>query len=363
MRALDNLIGDVEGCIARASGSQRDQTLSRITDLLVHDAPKLGYTQIGLFDDVLGRFAPQITVAARALLAERLADLRNAPPKTIRLLALDAEIAVARPVLTRSPRLADQDLMEVAQCRGREHQAAISCRRHVSEMVTDLLVADGDGSVRRAVAANPGARLSPMTTATLVSESREDDELAECLGTRPDLKPEDADRLVSILKENARARILAALPPGDETERAATDRQRQNTFAAYEAASAAVSALLNGREITEADLASLTATNRLPEAVCAVSLLTNLPVRTVDRVFQQSDSDLLLILAKAHNWSWRTVRLLLNVRDPGLAERNQLRAAESTFEGLATTTARRVVQVLASRETGKGKDPFKPAER
>ena len=67
-----------------------------------------GYSsdQIALFDDVLQELAVDIEVKARARLARRLAHIERAPPKLIRSLAFDDEIAVAEPLLLHSPRSA-----------------------------------------------------------------------------------------------------------------------------------------------------------------------------------------------------------------------------------------------------------------
>ena len=201
--------------------------------------------------------------------------------------------------------------------------------------------------------------MSRPTLSALVDECRADDALGDVLGARPDLAEDEAERLLAILKENARARILAALPPQAD---GAIDRSRQKALQAeYWDASEAVASLVQERPLAEHDLAAWAAADRLRETVCAVASLSGLPIGTVDRVFRETDNDLLLLLAKAHDWSWRTVRLLLRLRDPSLVARHQFRRAEETFDGIATATAQRVVEVLANREAGLEGVPGRPA--
>ena len=349
MSALEALIGDLEGALAGTSSGHRDRTMARLADLFADEAPRLARPHVALFDGVLGTLAETITQAARASLSERLADIGNAPPRTVRRLAFDEDIVVARPVLTRSTVLVDGDLLTVARLHGTEHQVAISGRVRLSEAVTDVLAETRDEAVMRAVARNPGARLSPATRSALVDSCRDDDALGEILGLRHDFEADEADRLVMLLKEAARARILAALPAED---RPATSEAEIG--AAYADASAAVAALLGERAPTEADLARFAAEELRGETVCALAELSGLQIGTIHRIFEQPGNDLLLVLAKAHDWSWRTVRLLLRLRDPSLAERHHFRQAEQTFDAIAAATAQRVMHVLAMRETVPG---------
>jgi uncharacterized protein (DUF2336 family) len=100
---LDELISPV----ATASAKHRLKVIDRITDLFAAGSRSYSYEQISLFDDVLRRLSADIEVEARAKLAQRLAGMGSAPPKLVRSLAFDAEIAVAGPVLVPSEQLTD----------------------------------------------------------------------------------------------------------------------------------------------------------------------------------------------------------------------------------------------------------------
>lgn len=356
MKALNRLIADVEGSIERGSGASRAQALSKITDLFLLGADQLTEEQIALFDTVIERFASASEVDARARLAERIASSAKAPRNVLRRLAHD-EIEVARPVLTKSTGLDDQDLMAVAAAQGRDHMLAISERLHVPESVTDILIADGDPAVHRAVARNPGARFSALSTASLIALARADDELQELLGERGDLSSQHMDELVEIAKESARRRLAEALPRREDE---APDwlygpAVKPDTIPVktgnYEAALAAIKRLAETGLLAERNLAAFAQEKRLDKAVAALTHITGLPLRYVERLFGERDNDTMLVIGRSQNWSWKTVSALLQLRDPTLTGAVQLGRLEATYKGLAPSTAQKVVAFLKTRET------------
>lgn len=357
MLTVSSLISDVEDSVGRGSGDDRTRTLRRITDLFVQGSSSFGPEQVELFDAVIQRFATAIETRARVELAERLAKLPNAPPGVIVSLASD-EIVVARPVLAGSPRLDDQTLMRIALARGRDHMLAICERPRVSPLVTDVLVAEGDGVVRHAIATNPGARFSASGAAVLIDHARRDDALGALLGERSDLSPLEAKQLLEIAKDSARRRLLASLPGAGREIDAAVERSASSLGRGpghagrdYAAAAGAVEALLQGRAIAEDDLAGFAEAGRIDETIAALASLTGLSFACIERIFEERDNDLLLVIGKARGWSWRTVRTLLRLRDPALSERHHFRRAEETFDALASATAGRVLHFLKVRET------------
>src|ERR1700726_4563556 len=110
------------------------------TDLFVGGAEQYSEEQIDLFDEVFNRLVIDLETAVRAILANRLAPIPNAPRTIIRSLAFDDSIEVAGPVLTYSERLDDSALIYNASVKGRPHLLAISQRHSLAESVTDLLV-------------------------------------------------------------------------------------------------------------------------------------------------------------------------------------------------------------------------------
>jgi len=193
-----SLIDELIHAVDSGGVKERLRILQRVTDLFVAGSHRYSGDQIALFDDVLQQLAADIEVEARAKLADRLADVRYAPPKLVRTLAFDNVIEVARPVLIRSEQLTDDDLVENARTKSQEHLLAIAQRLKLSEAVTDVLVERGNTAVLRKVTGNGGAALSEDSFARLITEAKNDKPLAQLVKTREDI-PEELKPFVSVM--------------------------------------------------------------------------------------------------------------------------------------------------------------------
>ena len=144
-----SLICELESAVQSGSKSDRIDTLRRITNLFLATSERLNNDQIDVFDEVLGHLVKRMEARALKELSERLAPIENAPVGVIRALAHDDEIAVAGPVLTTSQRLTSDDLVQIANSKGQAHLLAISSRKRLDTVVTDVLVRRGDVQVHR----------------------------------------------------------------------------------------------------------------------------------------------------------------------------------------------------------------------
>src|SRR5580658_3758486 len=102
MTAELTFITEIEHAVGGASPSRRSEMVRKVTDLFLGRSDELTAEDLTIFDDVILRLAAEIEQQARALLARRLAPIRNAPPRIIRVLAFDDSIDVAGPVLAQS---------------------------------------------------------------------------------------------------------------------------------------------------------------------------------------------------------------------------------------------------------------------
>ena len=368
MRSLSTLIRDLEGSIAHGSPERRAESLRRITDLFLLSPEALTDEQVDVFDLVIARLATAIETRARAELAERLADVPNAPRGVIRSLAHD-EIIVARPVLTRSERLSDDDLIAVALAKGRDHMLAISERARLSEPVTDVLVSRGDRVVAHAVAGNPGARLSRMSSAALLSRACADEALQALLRQRKDLPESHVHQLVAVARETARRQLAETVSPALEPSIAAAVEHSADVVEAavsngrdYGRAHAFIQALTEERPLSELELAAFAADKSVEETVCAVAYLVGLSVSAAERLFDGPEADLLLVVGKSQGWSWRTVRALFKLRRPEPSP-HALKRSQEVYDSLSATTAQRVVHFLKVRETSERRAAEEAAAR
>ena len=211
-KSSENLLEELQTALSHGTVAHRVETLRRVTDLFVGNALDYSDDHVRVFDDVFQCLIEQIETSARVLLADRLAPIAAAPPKIIRTLALDEVIEVSGPVLSKSERLDEATLIEIARTRGQAHLKAISLRRVLSEALSDVLVTRGDEDVVQSTVSNPGAQLSEGSLADLVTRAERDDDLASCIGLRADLPRHHYLKLVAKASLTVRRKLEAAHP-------------------------------------------------------------------------------------------------------------------------------------------------------
>jgi len=351
-------LADLQAVFAAKDVASREKTVDLITDLFVAGASGFSESHVELFDQVIGLLANVIETRARARLSEKMADVENAPTEVVRRLSRD-EIVVARPVLARSPRLTDNDLVDAARHGGRDHMLAISERRNLSEPVTDVLVLEGDRVVVNAVASNPTARFSARGYDTLVAKSRADDLLQSALGRRNDIPQRHMAVLFELAKKAARERIQSdAAPMARKAVAQAVHESARDIAAetkarseAYKAAVHEVSLLVQEDKLDEAALLDYARHGKTDHAAVALGYLSKLPLSMIERTLLSSDNDALLIVTRSLNLQWTTVRALFLVRpDPKPSARMLEQLAES-YAKLTASTAHRVLRFLHARES------------
>jgi uncharacterized protein (DUF2336 family) len=347
-----SLIPELEEVISHGTAERRAETLRRITSLFVDGARHYNEEHVGLFDEVLTRLIAEIESKALAELAHRLAPVDNAPIQLMRRLARNDDIAIAGPVLKRSARLDEADLLDIATKKGPDHLLAISGRAEIGEAVTDVLVRRGDREVVRSVATNQGAKLSEASFTNLVKRAETDGILAEKVGLRPDIPVHLFRSLVAQATEVVQRRLLAASRPEAQSEikRVLVEVSREiGTKVAgtrdYNAAQRAVLDMRKDGSLDETQLAHFARSGRFEEMVAALSALCAVPLDVVDRLMASDRTDPVLILCKAVGFEWPTVRAIIKVHPGGKGTSTQgLEEAHSNFERLSQSTAQRVVR-------------------
>jgi uncharacterized protein (DUF2336 family) len=359
MSSVSALLRDLEATMVRGSGEERVQILSRLTDLFLSTASGMAEDQVSVFDVVIGRLSRAIEVRARIELAERLAEVPNAPGGVVRQLALD-EIAVARPVLIGSPRLSDQDLVAISAAKGRDHMLAITERPDLGEPVTDFLILRGGRVVTHAVASNQSARFSRHGMGVLVMRAVQDDALQATLGTRRDIPAELGDQLMTAAKNSARRRLSASMEPAMAgavdgaiergAQAVAAQAQIGDDIGKISAALAEINRLNEAGLLNEAKVAEFAGAGAAEHAMGAVSVLAQLGLPATEQVILGPDRDAVLLVARGLGWSWETTRALISLRkDLGKSD-SAVEKARQSFRNLQTSTAQRVLGFLRMRD-------------
>ena len=358
MSAPASLIPELEEVIQRGSPARRAETLKRITAFFLDGASRFNDDHVSLFDHVFSRLIAEIEAKARTELSHRLAPVGNAPVEVLRRLAHDDDIAIAGPVLEQSRRLAETDLVDIAQTKSQAHLLAISGRAGIAEPVTDVLVRRGDRKVVHSVADNRGARLSDDSFFTLVDRAEQDGVLAEKVGLRPDIPPRLFRDLLLRATEVVQQRLFASAKPETQSEirRVLAKVSREVGARAaprnYSSAQLRIEALRLEGKLDEAALVDFAKKGQFEETIAALAVLCAVPIEVVDRLMCGERPDPILILCKSVGWGWPTVKSIIMARAGGPGTSSQgLDAAYSNFDRLSPTTAQRVLRFWQVKRT------------
>jgi uncharacterized protein (DUF2336 family) len=139
-----------------------------------------------LLSDVLIGLMRQAERDLREALAERLSVLDDAPLRLILNLAND-DIAVARPVLSKSKVLSDLDLIYIIKSRGAEYWQAIAKRENLSAHLIDVLADKKEEGTAIVLSANEHAHLTWHALDILVNMGRHNENIAKPLLMRAEL--------------------------------------------------------------------------------------------------------------------------------------------------------------------------------
>jgi uncharacterized protein (DUF2336 family) len=351
MGAALSLIPELEEVVQRGSRQKRVETLQRITTLFLAGASRYNEAHVDLFDDVFGRLIEEIETKALAELSNLLAPVGNAPVKVLRTLANDDDISVAGPVLELAPRLAEADLIDLANTKSQAHLRAISARRALGEAVTDVLLRRGDREVAHSVAENRGARISESSFFRLVKRAENDGILAEKVGLRPDVPPQLFRQLLTQATAIVHKRLLGSASPEQQAkirsilEKVSKEVAERVGPRDFRAAQRVVLSLHRAGHMNETALAGFANDGKYEETVVALAALAKVPVNVADRLMASEQPDPVLILCKAAGLGWPTVKSVIAVRPDGKPPTSHgIDSAFANYGRLSASTAQRVVR-------------------
>jgi uncharacterized protein (DUF2336 family) len=199
-----------------------------------------------LADAVLELLVKDLEKKVRQTLAETLAASPNLPGHVARRLAQD-DIEVARPVLEQSPVLSDEELGEIVRTHAMQYALAVAGREHLSECLSEILVASGESEVVCRLIGNGGAQISVKTLRSVAEDYRDDRGVRERLIRRPALPYELIDLLVAAIGERLEWELVRA-------RRMSADEARQLMAATRERATLSLVAREHGERTLEREL-------------------------------------------------------------------------------------------------------------
>ena len=351
-----SLIPELDDIVSGGDPKRRADAARRISELFLQGAASFRSDHVDLFDGVLTSLVPHVEIAARAQLAERLSTLANAPRGLVGQLAHEDDIAIAGPLLRRSPVIDEKILVEIASVKGQGHLLAMTERATLSSALTDVIVTRGDRDVVRRAAGNSGATFSDDGYSTLIKRAGQDGVLTIKLGQRDDLSSEQLKDLLSGSIDVIRRRLFKVVKPERQTAikqamtviSGATERAERRDFAA---AQRTILKLHRDGALGEGALLNFAKAFKYEESVAALSAMSGVKIETLDRLISGDRYDPILIAGKTLGLEWATVRALIMLRlGPNrTASPADIEDARVNFARLMPSTAERVVAFWKTR--------------
>lgn len=344
------------------SSTRRRELLRNVTDLFFTSDQPRAASEMALFDDVMSQLAGEMEEAVRGELAQRMAQAEAPPQGLIRTLARDASIEVARPVLSGSAALSDDDLLSVARTRGQDHLRAISQRPSVSMAVSEAIVERGDDQTLGVLLANEGAQMSRETQELVVDRAAENPALHAAVVGRKALPVDLLNEMYFVVEARLRDQILARNAEVDPAELDAALAAGRKALAArdgalpadYDAAEREVKLMRARGAITPPVLAGFLRARETTKFLVALSELAEIDFHTARRILERRELDALSIVCKAAGFDrslYLTFAVLILDRDADAMGR--AREYGELYEALPRESAQRTIRFWRMRrQTG-----------
>lgn len=259
----------------------------------------------GLTVELLESLAWDSASEVRAILAESIKNVSNAPPevvdRVIKTLALDTELVVAGPVLQHSPMLNDDLLVElVASARAQGAVSAISRRDGVSESVSEAIVKSNDDDAIVELLRNDSAQIREDILDQLIEAAPAKTEYHEPLVRRPKLSSKNmlslakfvADALVDELtkREGLDASVVEEL-------RGEMEKRLDHDDEEHSGEKQRAEALFKNGELNEKTMARAIASGRRIFVTTGLTLLSGLPAGAVHAMINSHSAKAIIAAA------------------------------------------------------------------
>jgi len=178
---------------------------------------KLNQRETMLITDVMFGLMRQADRDLRIALADKLASMENAPLPMILGLVND-DIAVAEPILRKSPVLQDQDLLYIIKSKEAEHWRAIAQRKTLNATIVTLLAETEDFQTAVHLCNNDGAVLTRRAFEIFHDMAKTKEAIRGPLVNRRDLPADIAKSLITFVAQDLRITLMKRF--GSEGEKA-----------------------------------------------------------------------------------------------------------------------------------------------
>jgi hypothetical protein len=360
-KASAALIAELDDVIKAGSPSRQTRILKQVADLFQADVDRLDEIRTNVFDDVLIRLMERVDTQALIHLSTILSEIELAPRETVYRLAFHEDAAVAAPVLARSNRLSDAQLIEIAGTRGQQQLLAISARRNLSEALTEVLIGRGDAETLNALAQNAGARFSESSYGALIGNAERDESLVERLGLRLDIPAKLLRKVLAMASDAVWLRLSAASRP--------VANVKAQTHAVAYAPSPPIDytevmnevvALNRAGKLKDPTVNRFAVRGEHDKVVAALAFMTEVTAEEIEPLMTSGRLYGLIVACKAARLDWSTTTQIIRAR-PGCAPvtQRELEQGREVFDALLLSVAQWTVRFGGNR-IGSGAEAAKP---
>jgi hypothetical protein len=214
------------------------------------------------------------------------------------------------------------------------------------------------------VANNNGARISEFGFLHMIQRAEGDSILAEQLGLRKDIPRQLFQQLIAKASDDVRKRLELERPEmGDQIKTSVSDvtGELQSKFGpvsrSYFVAKRVVATQHRQGNLNENSISGYARSHKFEEVTIGLSLLCSLPGDVIERALVDRNREMLLVLAKALDFSWATTMslLFLGAKDHRITAQD-LNDLEAEFSRLNVKTSRSVLEFYQSRKNAGGAD-------
>jgi uncharacterized protein (DUF2336 family) len=347
------LIAELDDVIKVGSPSRQTRILEQVANLFQADVDRLDENRTDVFDEVLVRLMERADTQALIHLSTVLSEIELAPRETVRQLAFHEDAAVAWPVLAKSNRLPEKQLIEIAGSRSRQHLLAISARKNLSEALTEMLIKRGDADVFNALAQNAGARFSESGYATLVGKAERDESLIERLGLRLDIPAKLLRKVLSMATDAVWLRLSTA------TRQGANEKARLPNAAAdippsspidYTEVMNEVVALNRAGKLKDPTVNRFAVRGEHDKVVAALAFMTEVKAEEIEPLMKGGRLYGLIVACKAARLDWSTTTQIIRSRPgcPPVTQR-ELEQGREVFDALLLSVAQWTIRFGGDR--------------
>jgi hypothetical protein len=208
------------------------------------------------------------------------------------------------------------------------------------------------------VATNSGARFSELGFLHMIKRAEGDSILAEQLGLRKDIPRHLFQQLIAKASDDVKKRLERERPGIlDEIQSSVADvagalqSKLGPVSRGHFVAKRVIATQHRQGNLSEDNISEYARFHKLEEVTIGLSLLCALPADVIERVLLDKNREMLLILAKALDFSWETTMalLFLGAKDHRITT-NDLTSLETEFGRLNIETSRSVLQFYQSRK-------------